>query len=86
MYITFSELRSIKHNLPEGSIRRMSEELNIPEQTIRNYFGANKYDNASTIDKHLQPGPNGGIIEIEDTTILDLARRIIDENSTVVQQ
>ena len=86
MYITFSELRSIKHNLPEGSIRRMSEELNIPEQTIRNYFGANKYQEGSTIDRHLQPGPDGGIIQIEDPTILEMAKRLIEEHTAAIQQ
>ncbi len=82
MYITFEELRKIKHSLPTGSIKRMAKELNMNEQTIRNYFGANKYRDGDTVGRHLQPGPNGGIIHLEDTTILDLAKKIIAEVAT----
>ncbi|MDH3246927.1 MAG: DNA-binding protein [Saprospiraceae bacterium] len=82
MYITFEELRKIKHSLPTGSIKRMAQELNMNEQTIRNYFGANKYRDGDTVGRHLQPGPNGGIIHLEDTTILDLAKKIIAEVAT----
>lgn len=81
MNITFNELRKIKHSLPTGSVHRMAEELNTDEQTIRNYFGAKKYENGEIIGKHIQPGPDGGIVALEDTTILDLARKIIAENN-----
>ena len=81
MNITFNELRNIKHKLPTGSVSRIAKELNITEQTVRNYFGANKYQEGDIIDKHLEPGPNGGIINLEDTTILELARKIIDETN-----
>ena len=43
MNITFEELRRIKHALPTGSVKRIADELNIEEQTVRNYFGAKKY-------------------------------------------
>lgn len=81
MNITFKELRDIKHSLPTGSVRRMAEELNSDEQTIRNYFGAKKYANGEIVDEHIQPGPDGGIVSLEDTTILDLARKIIAEHN-----
>ena len=45
MNITFDELRRIKHALPTGSVSRIASELNIEEQTVRNYFGAKKYEN-----------------------------------------
>ena len=79
MYITFKELRRIKHALPTGSVRRIAKELNIEEQTVRNYFGASKYDNGQIVDHHVQPGPDGGIVKIEDETILNLAKKIIAE-------
>jgi hypothetical protein len=82
MNITFEELRRVKHSLPTGSIRRIAQELAIPEQTVRNYFGAAKYVEGSPVDRHIQPGPNGGIVHLEDTTILDLARRIIEEEKS----
>ena len=79
MNITFEELREIKHRLPTGSVKKIAKELNISEQTVRNYFGASKFAEGEITSNHLQPGPHGGIVSIEDTTILDLARRIIDE-------
>lgn len=79
MNITFEELRQIKHNLPTGSVSRIAKELSIEEQTVRNYFGAKKYENGQIIGKHIQPGPRGGYVQLEDTAILDLARKIINE-------
>lgn len=79
MNITFAELRRIKHNLPTGSIKRIADELEMDEQTIRNYFGAEKYKDGVTVDRHVQPGPNGGIVQLDDTRILELAQRLIQE-------
>lgn len=81
MNITFSELRKIKHQLPSGSIRRIANELNLNEQTVRNYFGAKKFESNKIIGWHLQPGPKGGIININDTKILELARTIIKQDN-----
>jgi len=77
MNISFNELRKIKHSLPTGSVSQIANELNIDEQTVRNYFGAKKYDDGTIVGKHRQPGPNGGIVNIEDTTILKAARKIL---------
>lgn len=79
MYITYDELREIKHKLPTGSVARIAKELDISEQTVRNYFGANKFKEGDITEKHIQPGPNGGIVSLSDTTILDAAKRIIAE-------
>ncbi len=77
MNITFEELRRIKHSLPTGSIAKIAGELNLEEQTVRNYFGAAKFEDGSLVGNHIQPGPNGGIVNIEDPQILNVARRII---------
>jgi len=78
MLITFEELRKIKHNLPTGSISKIASELELPEQTVRNYFGAKKYsEGGEVVDIHVQPGPNGGIIEIDNPQIIELARGMI---------
>lgn len=79
MNISFNELREIKHNLPTGSVKRIAETLGIEEQTVRNYFGANKFGDGEIVEKHVQPGPDGGIVFLEDTTILDLAKQMIEE-------
>lgn len=81
MNITFEELRRIKHALPSGSISRIATELNIDEQTVRNYFGAHQYKDGEVVEFHLEPGPNGGIVHIEDTTILDRAQQILAEHN-----
>ena len=78
MNITFEELRQIKHSLPTGSIKRIANELKIEEQTVRNYFGAKKYNKGKSPGWHLQPGPNGGYLNFKDTTILELAKQIIN--------
>jgi predicted transcriptional regulator len=82
MNITFNELRNIKHSLPTGSVERIANELNLEAQTVRNYFGAMKYSNGDIIGKHIQPGPDGGYVSLKDTSILDLAKKIIAENQT----
>ncbi|GAB4248167.1 MAG: hypothetical protein Kow0027_10450 [Saprospiraceae bacterium] len=81
MYITFNELRDIKHSLPTGSVARIASELGIEEQTVRNFFGAKKFEDGQIVDIQIQPGPNGGIVQIEDTRILDLAKQILEESS-----
>lgn len=86
MNITFEELRKIKHSLPTGSINKIAGELGIEEQTIRNYFGAKKFENGQVVGNHVQPGPNGGIVQLEDTKILDLARQIIKNAHTTASK
>ena len=82
MLITFEELRKIKHNLPTGCVSRIAEQLELPEQTVRNYFGAKKYsEGGEVVDLHVQPGPNGGIIEIDNPKIIELARQMISKEN-----
>ncbi len=82
MNVTFEELRRTKHALPHGSVSRIAHDLNIDEQTVRNYFGAHQYKDGQIIEWHLEPGPNGGIVHLEDTTIWDRAQQILSEGST----
>lgn len=77
MNITFDELRQIKHKLPTGSVSKIANQLNLSEQTVRNYFGAAKYEDGKIVGKHIQPGPNGGIVNLEDDTILKTAKKIL---------
>ncbi len=78
MHITFSELRKIKHQLPTGSVSKIAQELSIEEQTVRNYFGAKKYERGQIVGNHVQPGPNGGFVDLQNTEILDAAKRLIN--------
>jgi predicted transcriptional regulator len=79
MNITFEELRRIKHSLPHGSISKIAKELNKDEQEVRNFFGAVKFKGIAH-DWHYEPGPDGGIVSVHDTSILDVANRILLEN------
>lgn len=78
MNITFEELRRIKHSLPHGSMTRIAGELNRDEQDIRSFFGTDK-QKRTPADWHYEPGAEGGIISMRDTSILDSARRILNE-------
>ena len=85
MYLTFKELRDLKHSLPTGSVARIASELKMEEQTVRNYFGAKKYETGQLVGLQVRPGPNGGYVQIEDTRIIDLAKKIITESTSVSQ-
>ncbi len=82
MNITFAELRKIKHSLPTGSVKLIAQRLSLTEQTVRNYFGAMKYDAGEIADFQLQPGPDGGIVSLDDTAILDAANQILQEQNS----
>lgn len=77
--ITFNELREIKNKLPEGSVHVIADKLNLPVQSVRNYFGGNDYDEGGNMGLHIEPGPNGGYVTLEDTQILDMALKILAE-------
>ncbi len=79
--ITFNELRRIKDSLPTGSMHRIADELNMDVETVRNFFGADNYKDGSSVGLHIEPGPDGGIVEIDDTTVLDRALEILKESA-----
>ena len=75
--ITFNELRKIKDSLPDGSIKRIANEFEISEETVRNYFGGANYTSGTAVGIHMEPGPNGGIVLLDDTAILERAKQIL---------
>ncbi len=80
MTITFEKLRHIKDSLPNGSMKRIANELNLNIETVRNYFGGADYLKGESVGNHYEKGPYGGIVLIKDTTIYDLAQKILKEN------
>lgn len=76
--ITFNELRRIKDMLPSGSMQKIATELDIDVQTVRNYFGGDDYDEGKTVGSHFEQGPNGGVVKLDDTTILEKAREMLN--------
>jgi len=78
--ITFNELRRVKDALPSGSMAKIAEELGLEKETVRNYFGGHDYKDGKSCGVHIEPGPDGGLVMLDDTQILDIAIRIL-ENS-----
>ena len=77
--ITFNELRKIKDSLPSGSMHRIADELGMSVETVRNFFGGQNFKNGQSVGIHLEPGPDGGLVMLDDTTVLDKALLILKD-------
>lgn len=64
---TFNKLREVKDSLPKGSSDVIAKELGIEADDVRAFF------NGTAIS--MEQGPDGGIVTIEDTRILEVALR-----------
>ena len=78
--ITFNELRRVKDLLPSGSMTKIAQELGLEKETVRNYFGGHDFKDGKSCGMHIEPGPDGGLVMLDDTQILDLAMGIISEH------
>ncbi len=78
--ITFNELRRIKSQLPEGSIHEIADKLQLTPQSVRNYFGGSNYDFGTNMGVHIEPGPDGGYVVLDDPQILDMALDILNRS------
>ncbi len=79
--ITFNELRKIKDSLPSGSMHRIADELGVSVETVRNFFGGQNFKDGKSVGLHLEPGPDGGIVMLDDTTVLEKALEILKEQA-----
>lgn len=77
--ITFNELRRIKDALPTGSMHRIADELGMEVETVRNFFGGQNFTQGQCVGIHIEPGPDGGLVNLDDTTVLDRALEILRE-------
>ena len=84
--ITFNELRRIKDSLPSGSMHRIADELNMTVETVRNFFGGHNFKNGKSVGIHLEPGPDGGLVMLDDTTVLEKALQILRESEEKITQ
>ena len=80
--ITFNELRKLKDSLPSGSMHRIADELHMSVETVRNFFGGHNFVNGQSVGIHLEPGPDGGLVMLDDTTVLDKALQILEESQS----
>jgi hypothetical protein len=55
--------------------------MGLSVETVRNYFGGQNYRDGKSCGIHVEPGPDGGIVKLDDTTILDMALEIINADS-----
>lgn len=81
--ITFNELRKLKDSLPDGSTHRIADELGMTVETVRNYFGGQNFKDGKSCGIHIEPGPGGGLVVLDDTTIYDRALEILEESRVV---
>lgn len=77
MITTFNKLRAVKDRLPSGSMNAIAEELGISADEVRTYFGGKAEDGTGI---HIEPGPDGGLVTLDNTRILEVALRIAWEN------
>ena len=84
--ITFNELRRIKDSLPSGSMQRIADELNMTVETVRNFSGGHNFKNGKSVGIHLEPGPDGALVMLDDTTVLEKALQILRETEEKVTQ
>ena len=85
MNITFNELRRIKDNLPDGSMSKIAKTLDVSVETVRNYFGGYNYERGQAVGIHYEPGPDGGIVHLDDTRIIKMAQKILEEHTAKVE-
>lgn len=80
--ITFNELRRVKDLLPSGSMTKIAQELGLEKETVRNYFGGHDFKDGKSCGIHIEPGPDGGLVMLDDTQILELAMGMISEQKS----
>ena len=61
-------------------------ELNMTVETVRNFFGGHNFKNGKSVGIHLEPGPDGGLVMLDDTTVLEKALQILRETEEKVTQ
>lgn len=69
----FDALRAVKDSLPHGSMDAIAAELGISADNVRDFFRGTA---GSESGFHMEPGPNGGIVTLDNTRILEVALRM----------
>ena len=62
-------------------MHRFSYELIISVETVRNFFGGQNFIDGKCVGIHLEPGPDGGLVMLDDTTVLEKALAILKEEA-----
>ena len=51
--------------------------VSLEVDTVRNFFGGSNFKEGKSVGFHTEPGPDGGLVMLDDTTVLDLALKIL---------
>ncbi len=78
---TFNRLREVKDSLPHGSSAVIAEELGITAEDVRDFFRGTSNGESGY---HMEPGPDGGIVVLTDTRILEVALRLVWETKNAL--
>ncbi|MBR1922905.1 MAG: DNA-binding protein [Paludibacteraceae bacterium] len=70
---TFNRLREVKDALPHGSSAVIAAELGITADDVRDFFRGTATPETGY---HIESGPDGGIVVMENTRILEVALRL----------
>ena len=77
--ISFNELRRLKDSLPNGAMQEIADKRSLDVETVRNYFGGQNFKDGGAIGVHLEAGPDGGLVTLDDTTIFDIAVEMLNQ-------
>ena len=82
-----TEACNLRDNYDE--LRRQGfDVVGVSVDEVRNYFGGRHFDSegGSPVGIHMEKGPDGGVVTLDDSAILDCALRIIAETEAAKQQ
>ena len=79
--ITYNKLRALRDALPDGALHRIAHDLNMDIDVVRSYFGCYDLIKGAPAGFHVEPGPDGGIVLVDDTKVLDYALQMLHDFS-----
>ena len=60
-------------------MQEIADKLSLDVETVRNYFGGQNFKDGGAIGVHLEAGPDGGLVTLDDTTIFDIAVEMLNQ-------
>lgn len=82
MKVTFNELRRLKDSLPDGSMHKIANDLDMNVETVRNYFGGANWRKGESVGIHYEQGPDGGIVLLDDPKVYLMAMDMLRDRSS----
>ena len=54
-------------------MKRIADELGLYVETVRKFFGGHNFKEGKRVGIHIETGPDGGLVMMDDTTVHDRA-------------